>query len=81
MIGERWDVGGALLEVSQPQIPATSSASAWATTASPRFAAAGRPGAYLRLLHEGVVTAGDQVRIVSRPHHGVTVGRRSRVPR
>ena len=38
------------------------------------FAQAGRPGAYLRILAEGELEAGDQVDIRDRPSHGVTVG-------
>jgi MOSC domain-containing protein YiiM len=37
-----------------------------------RFAAAGRPGAYLRVAREGDIGAGDQIEVVSRPAHGVT---------
>ena len=39
-----------------------------------RFAAAGRPGAYLRIVIEGDVAAGGDIRVLSRPDHGVTVG-------
>jgi len=38
-----------------------------------RFAAAGRPGAYLRVLEEGVAGAGDPIEVLSRPEDGVTV--------
>jgi MOSC domain-containing protein YiiM len=38
-----------------------------------RFAAAGRPGAYLRVLEEGEIGAGDAVVVEARPEHGVTV--------
>jgi MOSC domain-containing protein YiiM len=37
-----------------------------------RFAAAGRPGAYLRVVREGDIGAGDEIDVVSRPAHGVT---------
>ena len=37
-----------------------------------RFAAAGRPGAYLRIIREGDIGAGDPVAVVSRPPHAVT---------
>lgn len=43
-----------------------------------RFAAAGRPGAYLRILEEGDVGADDAVRVVHRPSHGLTVAEVSR---
>jgi MOSC domain-containing protein YiiM len=38
-----------------------------------RFAAARRPGAYLRVLREGAVSAGDRVEVVSRPAERVTI--------
>ena len=38
-----------------------------------RFARAGRPGAYLRIVSEGELGAGDAVEIVSRPDHGITI--------
>jgi MOSC domain-containing protein YiiM len=38
-----------------------------------RFADAGRPGAYLRVLDEGVVGRGDSVEVLDRPAERVTV--------
>jgi MOSC domain-containing protein YiiM len=38
-----------------------------------RFAHAGRPGAYLRIVQEGELGAGDEVEIVRRPDHGITI--------
>jgi MOSC domain-containing protein YiiM len=38
-----------------------------------RFAAAGCPDAYLRIVREGSVAAGDEVSVVYRPVHDVTV--------
>ena len=38
-----------------------------------RFAAAGLPGAYLRVLEEGVAGAGDRIEVLSRPPDSVTV--------
>src|SRR4029450_4903574 len=43
------------------------------------FAAGGRPGAYLRILAEGEVAAGDPVEVVHRPGHGLTVAEASRI--
>ncbi|PAY22055.1 sulfurase [Dietzia natronolimnaea] len=40
-----------------------------------RFTEAGRPGAYARVLRAGPVEAGDEIRVVSVPTHGVTIGR------
>jgi MOSC domain-containing protein YiiM len=38
-----------------------------------RFAGASRPGAYLRIIEEGELAAGDTVTVTDRPDHGVTV--------
>ena len=38
-----------------------------------RFAEAGRPGTYLRVVTPGDVAAGDPVEVLSRPAHDVTV--------
>jgi MOSC domain-containing protein YiiM len=37
-----------------------------------RFAAAERPGAYLRIVREGTVGVGDDVSVIYRPQHGLT---------
>ena len=38
-----------------------------------RFADAMRPGAYLRIVREGNVGAGDEVRVVEKPDHDMRV--------
>ncbi len=75
VIGERWLVGGALLEVSVPRIPCRTFAAFWDVPQMiRRFTEAARPGAYLRVVQEGEVTAGDEITVVARPDHGVTIG-------
>jgi len=37
------------------------------------FAKASRPGAYLRIIEAGELGVGDDVTILSRPEHGVTL--------
>ena len=65
-IGERWKVGASLvLEVTAPRTPCSTFSSflglaGWVRT----FAAAERPGAYLRVVTPGPVTAGDAVVVV-----------------
>jgi MOSC domain-containing protein YiiM len=72
-IGERWQIGTVLLEVSGPRIPCYKLGMRVGDHAfPPRFAAAGRPGAYLRIVREGVLAAGDEVSVVYRPDHDVT---------
>ena len=73
VIGERWTVGSALIEVSQPRLPCFKLGLRIGDPRFPkRFAAAGRPGAYLRVLEEGEIGADDSIRVLSRPAHGVT---------
>ena len=74
MIGEHWAIGTALFEVTQPRSPCFKlGARMGDPDYPPRFAAALRPGAYLRILRDGDVGAGDTVHVVHRPNHGVTV--------
>lgn len=73
VIGERWAVGTALLQVSQPRLPCFKLGLRMGDRRFlKRFAQAGRPGAYHRVLREGEIAAGDRVEVVSRPAHGVT---------
>jgi MOSC domain-containing protein YiiM len=74
VVGERWRIGSALLQVVQPRVPCYKLAIRFDDPAMPRrFAAAGRPGAYLRVLEEGDLGAGDDVVVEDRPAHGLTV--------
>lgn len=74
LVGERWRVGAVLLEVTAPRVPCAKLGRVFPGTGIVRrFAAAGRPGAYLRILEPGRVVAGDSVDIVERPDHGLTV--------
>ena len=75
VVGERWKVGSTLLEVSEPRIPCWRFAVRMNDSAFLRqFTHAGRPGAYLRIIEEGDLGAGDEIRIVERPEHGLSVG-------
>ena len=75
IVGERWRVGSALLEVSEPRFPCFKLG---VRMGDPRFvkrfAAARRTGAYLRIVEEGDVGAGDAVDRLERPNHDVTIG-------
>jgi MOSC domain-containing protein YiiM len=74
LVGERWRIGAVELEVCQPRLPCSKLALRMAEPAMvKRFAKARRPGAYLRILAEGGLGAGDAIEVVSRPDHGVTV--------
>jgi MOSC domain-containing protein YiiM len=66
-VGERWHIGTAVLEATMPRTPCVtfarwvggSDASGWVR----RFAAAGRLGAYFRVVHTGAVRAGDAIEV------------------
>ncbi len=76
VIGEQWRIGssGLVVEVSCARFPCNTFAKfvdqpQWVK----RFTEHGAPGAYLRVLKPGFVSAGDSVELLSRPDHGVTV--------
>jgi MOSC domain-containing protein YiiM len=75
LIGERWRVGPeVILEVSCPRIPCRTFAGWLAETGwVKRFTQAARSGAYLRVIQPGEIRAGDQVDIVHRPDHDVSI--------
>jgi MOSC domain-containing protein YiiM len=78
-VGEHWRVGGALLEVASVRIPCNDFKSWMGVTGYDsarwvrRFAQQCRPGPYLRVLEEGEIAAGDEIDVVHRQGHGVTV--------
>ncbi|MGA8521884.1 MAG: MOSC domain-containing protein [Candidatus Dormiibacterota bacterium] len=75
LVGERWQVGGAcVVEVTSPRIPCRTFAGwleeqLWVK----RFTQRGAPGAYLRVIAPGSVSAGDAITVLHRPAHGVTI--------
>jgi MOSC domain-containing protein YiiM len=75
VIGERWAIGSAVFEVATPRTPCTTFAGFWdVPDLIKRFTAHGAPGAYLRVVQDGDVGAGDEIEVVARPGHGVTLG-------
>jgi MOSC domain-containing protein YiiM len=74
LVGERWAIGSAVLEISEPRVPC------WRLGARMndpkfirRFTEALRPGAYMRIVSEGDVGAGDPIEVVSKPDHNLSV--------
>jgi len=74
LIGETWQLGETLVQVTAPRIPCVTFRS-WMSEPGwvKRFAAAGRPGAYLRVLAAGRVQADDDLTVVKVPTQAVTV--------
>ncbi|WP_336204776.1 MOSC domain-containing protein [Nonomuraea sp. LPB2021202275-12-8] len=74
LIGERWRIGTALLEVSGPRVPCVVFRN-WLDEPGwvKRFTETGRPGAYLKVVELGELGVGDEVEVVSRPEGSVTV--------
>ena len=74
MVGDRWSVGSTVLEVAQPRQPCFKLGIRLGDPRFPkRFLAALRMGAYLRVVQEGDVGSGDEIRVLSRATHGVTL--------
>lgn len=75
LVGERWQIGDAcVLEVTSPRIPCRTFAGwleeqLWVK----RFTERGAPGAYLRVISPGTVAAGDEITVLHRPAHLVTI--------
>lgn len=76
VIGTRWRIGKALLEVTSPRVPcATFGERMGEPQWVKRFTQAARVGTYLRVLEHGKAQAGDAVVVEHVPEHGITVGK------
>ncbi|HEY6889360.1 MAG TPA: MOSC domain-containing protein [Solirubrobacter sp.] len=74
IIGERWALGSVVLEVCQPRLPCSKLGIRFGDLRMVKaFAKASRPGAYMRIVQEGELGVGDEVTVVSRPDHGITL--------
>lgn len=74
VIGTRWKIGSAELEVTIPRTPCSTFARRmgigdWVQ----RFTENGNTGAYLRVVRKGSLQAGDSIEVTFVPAHGVTV--------
>jgi MOSC domain-containing protein YiiM len=74
VIGERWRLGTVELEVCQPRFPCFKLGLRFGDPLMlKRFTQAERPGAYLRIVREGEIGAGDTIDVAERPDHGITI--------
>jgi ferredoxin-NADP reductase/MOSC domain-containing protein YiiM len=73
-IGDRYRIGGALFEVTQPRVTCFRLGIRMAEPRMPALVVAHhRPGFYLRVLEEGEVGAGDDITLVARGPESMTV--------
>lgn len=80
LIGERWSVGSAVLEVTQPREPCWKLGARMHDPQFPRrFREAGRPGVYFRVHSPGKMGPGDRISVDYAPPHPVSIGLISRL--
>ena len=75
-IGDQFQIGDAIVEVSQPRGPCWKLGRRWERPDLPKLVvASGRSGWYFRVQREGVVAANDAITLVERAHPEWTVAR------
>jgi MOSC domain-containing protein YiiM len=75
VVGERWQIGSAVLRVTEPRIPCFKLGLRMGDAGFvTQFAEAARPGTYLAIDTAGEIGAGDPIELVHRPDHQVTIG-------
>lgn len=80
LVGERWRIGSALLEVSEPRFPCWKLGSRFDDPLMVKlFARARRTGTYLRIVEEGTLAAGDGVAVIQRPDSDLTIAEFARI--
>lgn len=79
-VGDRWQAGQVLLEVSQPRQPCWKMGRRWQRPELPKqVIQTGRTGWYLRVLHPGALEAGMTLHLIARPHPQWTIARANAV--
>jgi MOSC domain-containing protein YiiM len=79
-IGDIWQAGSAVFEVSQPRQPCWKMSRRWRIAdLAAQVIANGKSGWYLRVQEEGEIAAGCEIWRVERPHPHWTVARASRL--
>jgi len=79
-IGDRYTIGSVVLEVTQPRVPCAKLAMKMGLPKFPKtFLASGRSGFYFRVLEEGTLQAGDEVRLIEKGPGAISVFRANRL--
>jgi MOSC domain-containing protein YiiM len=78
-LGDVWCIGATTLQISEPRKPCGNISRFWNRSDLLRLVVrSGRSGFYLRVVEEGTLRAGDEVRLVERPYPEWTVTRAAR---
>ena len=79
LVGEQWRIGTVLMQICSVRTPCNDFKN-WMGVSGydnarwvKRFTQEARPGPYLRVLEEGQLQAGDEIVVVHRPDHDITV--------
>lgn len=75
VVGERWQIGSrVVLEVTCPRIPCSTFARHLRVEdLVSRFTERADIGCFLKVIRPGKISAGDELRVISRPSHGVRI--------
>jgi MOSC domain-containing protein YiiM len=80
VIGQRLRINDAVLEISEPRMPCYKLGIRMNDPDFPAaFAAADRPGSYMRIIEEGSLAGGDRIEIGPPPPHHLTVADVARI--
>jgi MOSC domain-containing protein YiiM len=75
-IGDTYQIGNAIVQISQPRIPCWKPARRWGIDdLTSRMETTGRTGWYFRVLKEGEVESGQEVQLLERPYPEWTVAK------
>jgi MOSC domain-containing protein YiiM len=73
-LGDRYRVGDAIVEVSQPRQPCANLSKRWGDKQLPKLMVQhGYTGWYMRVIEEGLLQPGDPVELLDRPHPHWTI--------
>lgn len=80
LVGERWRIGTAVLQVTTPRFPCYKLAMKMHDPKFVKtFGAALRLGTYMSIVQEGALERGDAIEVVYRPSHTITIGEMSKI--
>lgn len=72
-LGDRYRIGQAVVQVTQPRSPCWKLARRWHPSLALWFQESGHTGWYLRVLQEGLVQSGQPLELLERPHDTWTI--------